>query len=416
MVSLEGVRGTVTSAGAALRGGGRGWILVTVALGWLTVLGMRFIIPALLPQIKSAFAISNTAAGLAITLIWLTYATMQFPAGILVDRVGERALLVGSAVVGGVSVFLISVAPVFAVFLAACAAFGFGTGLFGPPRATILSKAFPNNDGAAFGLVLAAGSLGAATMPFLAGFLVVRFGWRTTLVGFVPIFAIVAIGLWLAIPTGTETTSIHDRSLRADLPQIGSELTRPPVILATTGAMLMLFVFQGLTAFFPTYLVAVKGLDQHVATGLYAALFASGAVFQTTAGGAADRLGHGRILVVVSVVSVLPLVALPFATGFIAIAILSILLGVRIAMGPVSNAYIVRVLSDDVMGSTWGLVRTVFFMIGSTGSVFVGVLADRGLFDEAFFVLAGLTVVAALLYYYLPARDTVTAPQTTESG
>lgn len=403
---LQNVRNAI---GVRLISDGRGWILLTVAAGWLTILGIRFIIPALLPQIKAAFTINNTAAGLAVTLIWLTYAAMQFPAGVLVDRVGERALLVGSLVIGGLCVLLISSAPLFALFLLACAGFGLGTGLFGPPRATILSKTFEERDGTAFGIVLAAGSLGAAIMPFLAGFLVVRLGWRTTLAVFVPACAAVALGLWIAIPRGVDTPPIPGRHLRADLPRIGAQLARPPVIVATTAAMLMLFVFQGLTAFFPTYLVTVKALDQSHATALYAVLFVSGAVFQTTAGGAADRFGHGRVLVAISLISILPLAGLPFVHGSISIAVLSILLGIRIAMGPVSNAYVVRVLADDVMGATWGLVRTLFFMIGSTGSIFVGALADRGYFDEAFFVLAGLTFAAAILYAFLPDRDTVTA-------
>jgi sugar phosphate permease len=55
-----------------------------------------------------------------------------------------------------------------------------------------------------------------------------------------------------------------------------------------------------------------------------------------------------------------------------------------------------------VQGSAWGLVRTVFFLVGATGSMFVGALADRGLFDESFYALAALTGVAALLFLRLP--------------
>ncbi|MFB6371951.1 MAG: hypothetical protein ABEN55_02265, partial [Bradymonadaceae bacterium] len=65
-----------------------------------------------------------------------------------------------------------SLTPVFALFLLACAVFGLGTGLFGPPRATVLTRAYPENDGAAFGLVLAAGSIGAAALPVAASLLV----------------------------------------------------------------------------------------------------------------------------------------------------------------------------------------------------------------------------------------------------
>ncbi|WP_223302170.1 hypothetical protein [Haladaptatus sp. R4] len=45
-----------------LRGDGRGWLLVTVAIGWAFTLGMRFILPTLLPQIESNLHISDSLA------------------------------------------------------------------------------------------------------------------------------------------------------------------------------------------------------------------------------------------------------------------------------------------------------------------------------------------------------------------
>lgn len=116
----------VRETGAIALADGRGPVLAVVALGWLLVSGTRFVVPALLPQIKTAFAISNTEAGFAVTLIWLTYASLQFPAGLLTDRWGERTLLVVSTAVGTVSVLAFAVAPVFGMFLGACLLFGLG--------------------------------------------------------------------------------------------------------------------------------------------------------------------------------------------------------------------------------------------------------------------------------------------------
>lgn len=389
-----------------IRGNGRGWLLLSVGGGWLVILGMRFIVPALLPAIKAEFTISNTAAGFAVTIIWLTYAGMQFPAGLLIDRIGERTLLAASAGLSGVGVFAIGISPVFIVFLLAGAIFGLGSGLYGPPRATVVSKAYPEHDGLAFGLILAAGSLGAAGMPVVASLIEQSFGWRVAVLLFGPIFAVFAGALWLFVPT--RSSEPGTRSLWRNARRIRSQLTRRPVVIAATGAMLMLFVFQGLTAFFPIYLVEMKGLSESTAASFFAVIFVSGAVFQLSAGRAADLLGHGRVLVTCAGISVLPLVALPFVTGIGGIAVIAIILGVRLAIGPVSNAYVVRVLADDVMGSTWGLVRTIFFVVGSTGSVVVGVLADRALFDEAFFLLAGLTMVAGLIFLFLPRRADIT--------
>jgi predicted MFS family arabinose efflux permease len=49
-------------------------VLLTVAIGFMVVQGVRFAVPAVLPAIRSTFGVSNTAAGLALTLIWLAFA------------------------------------------------------------------------------------------------------------------------------------------------------------------------------------------------------------------------------------------------------------------------------------------------------------------------------------------------------
>ncbi|PSP71538.1 MFS transporter, partial [Halobacteriales archaeon QH_6_68_27] len=86
--------GRLGRAVAGLRGEGRGWLLLSVAVGWFFVLGMRFAVPGILPTITDDFTVSASEAGLAVTVLWVTYAAMQFPAGYFADRLGERVLLV----------------------------------------------------------------------------------------------------------------------------------------------------------------------------------------------------------------------------------------------------------------------------------------------------------------------------------
>lgn len=408
---VSGVLAPVRTTLDGLVGDGRERVLAILALGWLATLGLRFLLPVLLPALKADFEISNTTAGLAISVVWLTYAAMQFPAGILIDWVGERLLLLVSVLIGGVGVVLLSVAPLFSLFLLAGAVFGFGHGLYGPPRGTILSKIYPENDGAAFGVVIGAGSIGAAAIPVLGSLLVGPLGWRRTIGVFVPVFVVVAAGLWRWLPADRPS---RDRaadsvvgSVRRDFRAVRDNLLRGPILRAAGAVMLMLFGFQGLTAFLPTYLADVKAIDPQTAAGLYALLFLSGALCSLGAGGAADRLGHRRVLAMTAGVSVVPLAALPYVAGVIPLAIVSLLLGIRLSVVPVAHAYIIRVIADEVTGTAWGLLRTTFFAIGSAGSVFVGGFADSGLFSEAFLGLAILTAVAAVLYGTLPRREQV---------
>ncbi|WP_227356758.1 MFS transporter [Haladaptatus salinisoli] len=401
----DGVRG--------LRGDGRGRLLAVVAVGWAFTLGLRFLIPPLLPQIKAAFTVSNATAGLAITALWVGYALMQFPAGVLIDRVGERALLAASLCLSGLSLCLIGLSPAFAVFFVGATAFGLGSGLYGPSRGTVLSRAFTRRAGAAFGVTLAAGSVGSAVLPGAATALVGRVGWRLILAGLsVPFFAVAALA-WRVVPerTSEEANPSAETDAEGDAPRstrllrnVAGTLSDRSVFASSAAVGLLLFVFQGLTAFLPTYLEQVKGLDQRTAALLYGLMFVAGALSQLVAGNAADRVGVKPVLLVVTAVGVVTPVALTLASGVAALAVVVAVLGTRMAIAPVTNAYIVGALPDHVEGAAWGFLRTGFFLVGSAGSTFVGLFADANRFDAAFLALAALSAVALGCYAVLPGE------------
>lgn len=245
-----------------LRGEGRGWTLLAIAGGWLVILGLRYLIPALLPQIKADFGVSNATAGLAITVIWITYAFMQFPAGLLADRFGERLLLIASLLCTAVGVAAISIAPEFVVFLLACGVFGVGTGFYGPSRSTAVSTLYAPNDEAAFGVVLGAGSLGAALIPLVVQPVTARFGWQIAVGVSIPLFFGGVLALRRAMPQSHTAHGSSKQSLSDDLSMILTGICRRPVIVGVGIATISLFVFQALTAFLPVYLIATKGISQ----------------------------------------------------------------------------------------------------------------------------------------------------------
>ncbi|WP_227356478.1 MFS transporter [Haladaptatus salinisoli] len=385
---------------ASLRGDGRGRALVVIALGWLLILGTRITIPVLLPGIKTTFDIDNATAGFTVTVIWAVYGLSQFPAGLLSDRIGDRKVLVASLVVMTVSVGALAFAPVFIVFLGMAALVGVGNGLYGPTRGTLLSSLYPENDSTAIGFTLAVGSLGAAALPVLAGTVVARFGWRSVLAGTVPVFLCATVLAWRAVPptSPTDAAEVPSRSLRGLL----AAVSRRPVVLGVGGKTIRVFVFQGLSAFLPTYLITVKGIDEVTASALFAALFVSGAVAQIAGGRAVTRYGNRSVLVAIAGASALPLLALPFVSGVVPIAIVIVLIGIQLGVTPVTNTYIINALPPANRNGAWGFLRTGYFLVASTGSVFVGVLADAGYFDGALVVLGGLLIAVAVVFAFLP--------------
>jgi len=390
-----------------LRGDGRGWTLLAIASGWVFVLGGRFLVPAVLPQVKDTFAVSDVGAGVAITIIWATYGLMQTPAGLLVDRIGERKLLAGSVVLTATSVVVIGAAPAFAAFIVGCAGFGLATGLYGPARGTALSRTFPDHDGAAIGATLAAGSVGSAVLPLAAGSLVGGISWRLLVGGLaVPLVAL-GVVIWATVPSfGNGDGEAPDGGTSKKLPvgDVLAAIRTRQVAVALTALTLMTFVFQGVSAFYVTYLSSVSGFAQSTAAAMFSLVFVGGAVAQVAAGSLADAVGDRPVLVAVSAATIPVLVAIPMLDSVIPVAAASLLLGIRLGVPAVSNAYIIAILPESVTGTAWGVLRTTSFMLAATGSTVVGVFADNDLFDEAFFLLAGLTALGTLLYTRLPDR------------
>jgi predicted MFS family arabinose efflux permease len=397
---MSTIRDTVRS----VQGDGRGWTLLTLAVGWFAVSGFRVVLPALLPQIKTTFGVSNASAGFALTVLWLTYAAMQFPAGTLADRTGERLLLISGVSLGAASLVVFFLSPVFALFLGACAAFGIGAGLYGTPRDMLLSRTYEGAANTAYTVTFAAGSLGGAVLPFAGTWIAERFDWRIALASLLPLYLLVVGGLWRFVPRSPASNEATGPSARETARRTLRALDNRTLALGSVAMIVFIFTYQAFTAFLPTYLVEIKGMAPSVAAGLFGLMFVFGALVQPGLGGVADRYGERVTLAALIAVSALTLLALPFTGRGLVLTLLVPLLGIRVAIAPLLSAFLVRELPEAVRGTGWGLLRTSFFAIGATGSSVMGLFADAGLFDAGFVFLAGLTAIILGVWLLVPVR------------
>lgn len=382
-------------------------VVTLISLGWFLILGIRYVIPALLPEIVLEFSISNTMAGFAITALWLSYAIAQFPSGVLIDWFKERTVLLLSLLLTVLSLLLFGSSVTFAIFFMGCLLYGWGSGFYGTPRATVLSRTFPDNSGIAIGTVLAVGSVGAAVLPVGATFVANSIHWRVPFLLLVPALLVVCVGVAYVLPKERMKRD-SSPSIRIDsslVSALGSALVDRRIFPAAAAASLMTFTFQALTAFFPIYLVMTKSISPALAAALFGILFVSGAVVQPVSGVLADRIGYRRTLIAMSGGSILPFVALPFSETVAVITVLALLFGLQQGIVPVNNAYTVQSLPEELQGSAWGFIRTLMFAIGSLGSLFLGILFDMELYDEAILSLAIIAIVTMLLYRGLPKND-----------
>ncbi len=378
-----------------LWGDGQGRILFFVSLGWFATLGVRIVYPALLPYITEEFAISFTTTGGLISMLWFSYAVFQFPGGVLSDRYGNAIVLSASVVVAFVAVLALIFAPVFGVFVVATSLLGVGTGLYGTTRITALSDAFPSQETAAISLSQAAGNVGNIVLPVTAGVVSAALGWRFGFGYLLPVFVVTGLGIWLVVPGRKSSARTSQEGFKSTMRVVAETITQKQVLLVTFVLFLTMFIYQSVTGFLPTYLVATKEVSATFATVLYGLFFASAIVFQFLSGIISDRAGQRIGLAVFIGLSVPAFILLSMVTSQVALVIVVLLLGSVLGGFPPGHAYAVRSLPTEIQGTGYGLLRTVYISLGAGGPVVIGLFADFGFFDEGFILLALVALIAS---------------------
>lgn len=393
---------TLRAAARDLWSDGRGWVLIGVASGWFLSLGVRLIFPALLPYLQETFALGLSVSGLLITVLWFSYAIGQFPGGIVGDRLGEGNALVLSTIGSGVVVTIIALSQTAWMLFAVTAVFGLVTAVFGPARFTILSAIYDDRDGTAVGLTLSAGEAGNAVLPVVAGVLAAFASWRLGFGFTVPFFFLVAVLLIRVVPGRLSTDSAVDTLSISTFRYVARGIATRVILLVSSVHILLFFVYQGFTGFYPTYLVATKGFSPSLAAGLFGLFFVAGVVVQPIAGAAGDRYGTRRALLAVIGIATVALLALPFVDEVAGVVAVTLVASAVLGVTPLTQTFLVNTLPADMKGSGLGLVRTIMIAIGATGPLFVGVVADFGYFDVAYFGLAMLAGTGLVLTLFVP--------------
>ena len=376
-------------------------VLAAVALGWALSIGVRFVYPALVPLLRAEFGFGLSAVGLLLSLLWGAYAAGHVPGGALGDRLGEGRVLVVSAVVSTAAMAAVAGATGSVVLFAATVAFGLATALYGPTRFTVLTDLFPDDTGSAVGLTMAAGNVGNAVLPVAATALAAALTWRAGFGAFVPCFALAAVALHVAVPSRTGATTpavgVGETVARLRAALRGGAI---PTVVAVQVSLS--FLIQGFASFYPAYLTTTKGLSPEVAATLYGAFFALGAVVQTAAGALMDRVGVRPTLLGCFGTCLAALWAFPFVDGLVPIAMLTALFATWNGTIVVTQTYIADTLPAALRGTGFGTLKAAWMLLGATAPLVVGVMADAGLFDEAFMLLGavggvGLAVAALRL-------------------
>ena len=378
-----------TAGTRELLSGDRGWILIAVSAGWFMSFGVRLVYPALVAFFRESFGFSLSTTGLLLTVLWVSYALGHVPGGVLGDRLGEGRILVVSTLCAAVAVLGVAAATTPLLLFVGTAGFGLATALYGPTRFTVFTDVYGDRAGSAIGLTMAAGSAGNALLPVLAVLVATATSWRVSFGVLAPLFVCVAVGIRLSVPTRTSpaTSDTGGFSMRT-IERLAAGVRRASIPTVVAIQLCFSFTYQGFVSFYPLLLAEVKGLSPGVAASLFGLFFVASFVVQPIAGSCMDRYGIRVTLVGVLAPSLVGLVALPFVTGTVPLALLTIVLSSVSGCAVLTQTYIADSLPAEIQGTGMGTLKATWMLLGATSPVLVGVLGDYGYLSEAFLMFA----------------------------
>ncbi len=357
--------------------------------------------------------------GLVASSFFLIFALCQIPVGVIIDRYGPRAALLGSAlfVVAGSLVFALAAGQ--AGLIAGRLLLGIGCSTFFMAPLVIYARTFPPAVFASLaGLQIAISSIGTILATAPLGWMTAVYGWRAAFVVAALVSALLLTGIVLAVrgPGAGRLAGRPAETMREAFAGVGAVMrTRGfwPLFLMSFSTYSTFGLIIGLWG--GPYLAHVHGAGL-AAQGRVLFIMAMAQVIGTLAWGYADRfVGAYRPIVVTGSALSLALLAALIGLGHHGAAQTEIivgLLGFSCAFTPVLVAHSKSLFPPEITGRglsfiNMGTMSGSFITQWVTGLAVKAVAGDAAVypvaaFQIAFGLQAVLLAVATLAYLRAP--------------
>lgn len=363
-------------------------------------------LPPVFPLLHGELGLSYAALGLLLSVYAVFTGLMQVPMGLLVDRVGGRAVLIAGLALNGTAILLVGLVPGYWAMLACMVLAGAGNAVFHPADYAILSaRVGDGRVGRAFSMHLFAGHIGWMLAPPAVLGLTTFAGWRVALV------ALGGLGVVYAGLLALQRRSLCDederreariaaKARRANGERAGIALLMTPVI-ATLFAFYVIIALagNGIKSFSVVALVDLHAVSLTSANMALTAYFVAAAVGTLLGGWVADRVvRHELATAVAFLLSAAFVVPLGFAgLSTSAVLMLMVSAGFFIAVAaPLRDVMVREAAPKGSVGTAFGIVTTGFSVGFAIAPVMLGWVVDRGHPGAVFWAIAGFTLLGVL--------------------
>jgi len=376
---------------------------------------LNFLMPFVQPELKLSF----TEVGLLSSALSLTWAVSGIFVGIWSDRTGrKKVFIVAAGVIFSLCSFVSGMAVSFLSLLGARLLMGAAEGAVLPiTHAIVAENVTANRRGLSMGVVQNLGScfLGAFLAPVVLPIFANMFGWRHAFFLAGAPGLLLAFLIWFFV---REPKSSHDPAPARAL-SFKEVLRHKNIILCILIAILMISYLVISLTFLPLYLTKMKELGAETAGWLISVLGISATIGSFIVPAVSDRLGRRPVMIIVPLISlILPLASLYFNAS---VWIMAPVFFIGWAMNSIFPMFMATIPSETVparyLATASGMVMGIGEVVGGVCSpFFAGWASDQAGLNAVMWILAGLTVSASFLAFFLnetaPGKKSSTATGT----
>ncbi|ELZ24951.1 major facilitator superfamily protein [Halosimplex carlsbadense 2-9-1] len=395
-------------------------------------------VPILLTVWIVEFPVTSATLGTVVAVGYGLFGVGALPAGLLVDRFGSRALVVGCTLGMGLSFLLLSVLPGVVGIAVALALWGVAASVYHPAGLTLISKGVEER-GVAFAYHGMAGNVGIVAGPFLTALLLVVVDWRVAVAALsVPALVATVVGLraefdeTAAVGRGEAAADGGGDAPETDIGSLSEFVSASRAVFTlgflTVFALVMFngLYYRGMLTFLPGLLSdfleplvgsaagSVGPFSEGPAAAefdrsryLYAGLLAVGIGGQYVGGRLTDAVEPERGLVIaLSSLAAIAVLFVPASGSLPALLAVSVALGFTLfGMQPLTQATIAKYSPPEHRGLSFGYTYLAIFGIGALGASITGWVLTYGSPPLLFLTLAGFAAAALGLAVSLVLRD-----------
>lgn len=371
--------------------------------------GYLLIFPAVLLLLKNEFSLGYLGLGVIGNIMSFAYGLGALPGGMIYNRFGPKKLYLFCFLGSAVTCLLVAFSSNFLLFTACLALLGALGSVYHPlVNALITSKV--KEYGVALGIHGAAGNIGLAVAPVIAGIIASRWGWRHAYLFFA------APGIVLSFWSLFIDMSVK-KEQRKGTATAASSRVHPsggksawmyfslPLVLIYLLNCLQSFSFYGTTTFLPTYMAQhtsfrIFSWDSVAVGGMLSGIALLMGVFGQYSGGVLaqkPRLERNVLLMALGSFPFIFLMTFVKDASLLVMALFFFFF--NFALQPMLNVLLALRTTVEMRGTSFGIHFFAAFGIGSLAASFSGYLAQEFGLQWVFLGLSGSVLASIILAY-----------------